>query len=127
MKRKRRLLECVKYIRPKNLNRKGVTMLKKRIQPSEKTCTVTFALPADANAKTACLCGDFNQWDPSVHPMKKQKDGSFKIAVKLNFGQQYQFRYLLDGDRWENDWEADSYVPNSYGTENCLLNLLELT
>ena len=22
-----------------------------------------------------------------------------------------QFRYLLDGSRWENDWAADKYIP----------------
>ena len=27
------------------------------------------------------------------------------------FAQKFQFRYLLDGCRWENDWKADKYIP----------------
>ncbi|MDX1655300.1 MAG: isoamylase early set domain-containing protein, partial [Candidatus Competibacteraceae bacterium] len=38
-------------------------------------------------------------------------DGSFTVTVNLESGKEYQFRYLLDGERWENDWEADKYVP----------------
>jgi hypothetical protein len=30
----------------------------------------------------------------------------------------YEFRYLLDGVTWENDLQADRYVPNVYGSEN---------
>ncbi|MCI6365047.1 MAG: glycoside hydrolase, partial [Spirochaetia bacterium] len=26
----------------------------------------------------------------------------------------YQFRYLLDGYKWENDWNADKYIPAPY-------------
>ena len=26
-------------------------------------------------------------------------------------GRTYRFRYLIDNERWENDWAADSYAP----------------
>jgi len=42
--------------------------------------------------------------------LKKLKDGSFKGAVDLPVNGEYQFRYLVDGTRWENDPEADKYV-----------------
>mgnify|MGYP005858121125 CR=1 FL=1 len=45
-------------------------MLKKAIQKSGNTCKVTFVLPAEVNAETACLCGDFNDWDATQHSMK---------------------------------------------------------
>ena len=47
--------------------------------------------------------------------MKKLKNGSFTAAIKLNCGESYQFRYLVDGDSWQNDWEADDYFPTHYG------------
>jgi hypothetical protein len=25
---------------------------------------------------------------------------------------------LVDGERWENDWEADEYVPNEFSGED---------
>jgi hypothetical protein len=44
--------------------------------------------------------------------MKKLKDGSFSSTVDLPTDKAYQFRYLLDDQAWENDWNADAYVPS---------------
>jgi 1,4-alpha-glucan branching enzyme len=69
------------------------------------------------------LIGDFNGWDPAgAVALKKQKDGSYKGIVELETGKEYQFRYLLDGEKWENDWEADKYVPSGVeGAENSVV------
>jgi hypothetical protein len=55
--------------------------------------------------------------------MKERKDGTFYTAVTLESGKEYQFRYLLDNVRWENDWNADGYEPNDLGTENSIVNV----
>jgi hypothetical protein len=34
---------------------------------------------------------------------------------------EYKFRYLIDDSRWENDWNADRYIPNSFGSEDSLV------
>lgn len=98
-------------------------MLKKNYAKSGKSCRVTFKLPSEVEAETAALCGEFNEWDAEANPMKKLKDGSFSATVSLDAGQTYRFRYLLDGTRWENDWEADAYVPNSHGTDDSLIEV----
>ena len=98
-------------------------MLKKSYSKTGTKCRVTFKLPAEVNANTAVLCGEFNEWDATVNPMKKLKDGSFSATVSVSAGESYRFRYLLDGERWENDWEADDYVPNSHGTEDSLVTV----
>ena len=59
--------------------------------------------------------GEFNGWDVYATPMKKLKDGSFTVTLDLEKGRTYQFRYLIDETRWENDWEADKYVPTPFG------------
>ena len=87
------------------------------------TCKVTFRLSAEAGADEAHLCGDFNDWAPTATPMTRQKDGSFRVTVALDPGRSYRFRYLLDGVRWENDWAADAYVPNGYGSDDCVVVL----
>jgi hypothetical protein len=51
-------------------------------------------------------------WNLSSTPMKKLKNGDFTATVILAKGTQYQFRYLLDDKAWENDWEADAYIPS---------------
>jgi 1,4-alpha-glucan branching enzyme len=98
-------------------------MLKKSYSKTGKVCRVTFKLPAEAKAKTAVLCGDFNAWSAEDHPMKKLKDGSFSTTVSLTPGKAYRFRYFLDDERWENDWEADQYLPNSYGEDDSVVEV----
>jgi 1,4-alpha-glucan branching enzyme len=98
-------------------------MTKKTFNPTKSTFRVTFVLPAEAQAETVCLCGDFNGWDKGAHPMIKQKDGSFKLTLELAAGHHYHFRYFLNGERWENDWKADAYVPNPFGGEDSVIFL----
>lgn len=93
-------------------------MLKKSYSKTGKKCRVTFKLPSDVSAETAVLVGDFNEWSLDGTPMKRLKDGSFSATVSLDAAKAYEYRYLLDGARWENDWEADQYVANTHGTEN---------
>jgi 1,4-alpha-glucan branching enzyme len=83
------------------------------------TCKVTFELPSDATTgvKKVALVGDFNNWDPNANVLSRNKDGLFSATVLLEQGHEYQFRYLMDDSRWENDWAADKYVQSSFG--NC--------
>jgi 1,4-alpha-glucan branching enzyme len=98
-------------------------MLKKKYSKTGKDCQVTFALPAEVQAETVALCGDFNDWDTGDTPMKKLKTGGFSATVSLEAGRVYRFRYLMDGSRWENDWHADAYVPNQYGSDDSVVKL----
>ncbi len=84
-------------------------------------CKVTFELPKEVEAQTASIAGDFNSWDVNATPMKRKRDGSFSAAINLEAGKEYRFRYWLDGARWENDWHADAYLPNSFGTEDSVV------
>ena len=84
---------------------------------------MTFELSAEVNAQTACLVAEFNDWNIESHPMTRGEDGSFSFTVALKPGQAYRFRYLLDGERWENDWTADAYEPNPFGGDNSVVQL----
>ena len=95
--------------------------MKKTYTKTGRSCRVTFELPPQADAKTVALCGEFNGWDSTKHPMKRRKDGSFSLAVSLKPGKEYRYRYLLDGEKWENDWAADNYIPNVFGTEDSVV------
>ena len=98
-------------------------MLKKSYTKTGRVCRVTFRLPAEVNAESATLCGEFNKWDQTVNPMKKLKSGDFSVTVSLEASRQYRFRYYLDGERWENDWEADAYLPNVFGSEDSVVEV----
>jgi len=98
-------------------------MLTKNYTKTGNYCRVTFRLPAEVGAETAALCGEFNGWSQTANPMKKLKDGSFSATVSLESSNSYRFRYLLDGERWENDWEADSYAPNEHGSDDSIVEV----
>jgi len=98
-------------------------MLIKNYSKTGRKCRVTFKLPAEVEAEQVALCGEFNDWDPEANPMKQLKDGSFSVTLSVDADQSYRFRYLLDGERWENDWEADAYRPNEHGTEDSVLRV----
>lgn len=77
-----------------------------------------------ANADALSLVGCFNNWDTSAHPMKKLKNGDFKLDVNLDANQSYQFRYCSDKGDWFNEPEADAkVVVADLGAENSLLQL----
>ncbi len=86
-------------------------------------CKVKFTLNKQIgkSRKTVFLVGEFNGWDNRATPMEKMKDGSFTATLTLQKGKKYQYRYLLDGAIWENDWEANEYVPTEYGSDNSVV------
>ena len=99
---------------------KATTMnggIRKEYLKTKNAYRVTFRLPkvAAPNAKSVCIVGDFNNWNIHANPMKKSKNGDYTIALDLEPGREYQFRYLIDESRWENDWNADKYVKSHYG------------
>jgi len=91
--------------------------LAKRYLKSKPVCKVTFRL-SKAAAQSAAhvhLVGEFNQWNILATPMKKLKNGDFTLTLDLKPNRTYQFRYLIDQIRWENDENADKYVPTPFG------------
>jgi 1,4-alpha-glucan branching enzyme len=98
-------------------------MIKKTYSKQRKSCRITFGLPPEINAQAASVCGEFNAWEVTKHPMKRLSDGSFTLTIALQPGQPYRFCYLLDGTRWENDWSADAFVPNTFGSNDSVVNL----
>jgi 1,4-alpha-glucan branching enzyme len=95
--------------------------MKKTYTKTGTKCRVTFEMPAEAQAESVSLCGEFNDWDERTHKLIKRKKGNFSITITLDADQEYRYRYWVDGERWENDWEADKYVPNSFGTEDSVV------
>lgn len=98
-------------------------MIRKNYSSTGKVCRVTFSVPADVGAETARVCGEFNEWSKAGHPMKRRKDGSFSVTVSLKPERSYRFRYVLDGEHWMNEPEADGYVRNPFGSKDSVLEV----
>ncbi len=90
-------------------------------EPTIPTVPVTFTLPSEVGAGDVALCADFNNWTAGSIPLSRGGDGAWQVTVPLEPGNTYHFRYLLDGERWENAWKADRYEPNPFGSDNSVV------
>jgi hypothetical protein len=88
--------------------------------------SVAFTVDAAVAATKASVCGEWNDWSPDRDPLTRAADGSFSGTVELEAGRAYRFRYLIDGEVWENDWAADAYVPNGFGGDDSVVDLTAL-
>lgn len=82
---------------------------------------ITFELPANVWTDTVHLVGSFNDWNRTSHPLIQKQNGGWKITIDLPADEELQFRYLLNGTEWHNDWAADKYVRNEYGSDNSVV------
>jgi len=83
----------------------------------QKAKKIEFSLLAPS-AEKVFLAGDFNQWDLSSHPLKRDKNGRWKISLNLGPGR-YEYRFWVDG-AWRNDPSCCDVAENPFGTLNCL-------
>lgn len=97
--------------------------LKKQYLKSDNKCKVTFRLPKEAanGAQVVTIVGDFNNWNLTENKMKQLKNGDYTLTLDLACNREYRFRYLVDSNRWENDWFAERYIPNEFGTEDSVV------
>ena len=89
--------------------------------PAVPTVPVTFTLPGEVGAGDVALCGDFSGWTAGSIPLRRGSDGAWQVTVPLAPGSSYRYRYLLDGERWENAWHADRYEPNPFGSDDSVV------
>lgn len=72
-------------------------------------------------ARKICIAGKFNAWNTSSTPLKKGRDGTWRIKLKLSPGQ-YEYKYFVDG-AWASDQSCAELVPNPFGTNNCVISV----
>lgn len=97
--------------------------VEKKYLKSKPICKVKFIAPEPLTKETKkiFLAGEFNDWKYEKTLLRKQKNGSYATTLDLDIGEEYQYRYVLDGERWENDYTADKYVPTEVGVENSVV------
>ena len=102
-------------------------MIKKPPIKGKGLVRVTFELPSTVWAERINLVGEFNDWDTMSTPMTRERvDANWKAVVELETGRRYRFRYLVDGKEWINDWHADDFVENPYGSDDSVVDLTEV-
>lgn len=101
-------------------------MFTKKYLKTKPICKVTFkVLKKDiGRADSVKLVGEFNGWNLESPPMRKLKSGDFSFNIDLLKDRAYQFRYLVDDEKWVNDTNADAYQPSPFpGVDNSVISL----
>ncbi|MBW3603616.1 MAG: isoamylase early set domain-containing protein [Actinobacteria bacterium] len=95
-------------------------MITKRFFKTRDDVEVTFQIDAHG-AESAALVADIHDWRPQPMTRSARGRGPFRLKLRVPRDGSIQFRYLLDGVRWENDDAADAYWPNALGTDNSVV------
>lgn len=88
---------------------------KPKVSQNLKATEFNFLAP---EAKEVSIGGSFNQWNPSSHPLKRDKKGMWKISLSLSPGR-YEYLFFVDGE-WQSDPNCPTRVENPFGTLNCV-------
>jgi len=97
-----------------------------KFRAAKDKARVTFTVDPRVGARTAAVCGEWNDWSADADVMRRDAEGGFSLTVGLDAGRAHRFRYLLDGQRWDNDWVADAYVRNDFGGDDSVVDLTAL-
>ncbi|NCP09372.1 MAG: glycoside hydrolase [Deltaproteobacteria bacterium CG_4_8_14_3_um_filter_51_11] len=79
---------------------------------------VAFGLSAPGS-REVFLVGDFNGWDKTKHPMKKDNEGLWGKTVMI-FPGRYEYKFLVDGE-WQRDPVNQEVCDNDFGTLNSVI------
>lgn len=93
------------------------------VQPAraEGRVDVTFSFAAPAGVETVTLAGTFNGWNRFAHPMQDPDgDGVFTIVISLKPAR-YEYKFVVDGQRWYHDPNATESAPDGFGGKNSVL------
>lgn len=82
-------------------------MLKQSLNRKDDECRLTFALPVEETSGTVSVVGDFNNWTPGVHVLRRRSNGTVSVAVTVPAGSSLRFRYLGENGHWFDDPGAD--------------------
>jgi 1,4-alpha-glucan branching enzyme len=72
-----------------------------------------------SEAKEVFLAGEFNHWDIRSMPMKRSKDGNWKVQASLLPGR-YEYKFFAD-HQWVEDLPGKDMISNPFGTQNFIL------
>lgn len=98
--------------KPQGEGFKGESSLIKMTKPGrDDVVRVTFVLPEGDPAGAVSVVGDFNDWDPFAHPLRRRGNGTRSAVVRVPAGSKLLFRYLAEGGRWFDDEMAEQIDP----------------
>jgi 1,4-alpha-glucan branching enzyme len=90
----------------------------KKKAPKRRRIEFFLSMP---EAQQVILLGDFNQWNPKTHPMRRDGKGTWRKIIMI-FPGRYEYRFWVDGT-WYNDPNNNQRCPNCFGSENNVITV----
>lgn len=76
-------------------------------------------------AKIVSIAGDFNKWNIDEGAMRRRDKGVWTIEIPLKPGK-YNYMFVVDGDVWITDPDAESYRDDGFGYKNSVVRVNRL-
>ena len=89
-----------------------------KVAPASSTKKITFSVNFPG-AREVIMTGDFTAWARDRIRLTAAANNQWSTTLELKPGE-YQYRLLVDG-QWKDNPTATKRVPNSYGSQNCVL------
>lgn len=81
---------------------------------------IVFTLE-NSTAKSVCVIGDFNSWDPKGYTMKyNKKNKTWTLEVLAPKGR-HEYSFLIDGRKTIPDPKADFNIDDGFGNKNSVV------
>ncbi|MBN2737723.1 MAG: hypothetical protein JXR70_12135 [Spirochaetales bacterium] len=96
----------------------GVITLQRSNQSTEVIVCFTLYAP---EASTVSLVGDFTDWHPLELDLDQQ--GNWIKSIGLKPEQSYLYNFLINGQTWIPDPQADMNIDDGFGGKNSVINL----
>lgn len=75
----------------------------------------------DDTANSVSVAGDFNGWDQRATPLKRNGSGLWSTEIEIRQARRFQYKFVVDGQRWIEDPSNGMKAPDNYGGLNSLL------
>ncbi len=75
------------------------------------------------DAKNVSMVGDFNNWQTEdITLTEREKKGIWTVDIYLKPGR-YNYMFLVDGQRWVTDPNADTLIDDGFGNKNAVIKV----
>lgn len=96
---------------------------KRKAAPREEAIRSIALVLSAPDARTVSVVGEFNEWQIDSHPLLQRDNEAWHITLQLPPGI-YQYKFVIDGTRWEDDADNPKRTMNEFGTSNSILEVL---
>lgn len=76
------------------------------------------------DAEKVSVVGDWNEWEPNANPLKDgNNDGVWETRIRVPRDGEYQYQFLINGEKWIPDPNAPLQVNDGFGGTNSVLDI----